>query len=163
MRAVGALVAMVGGAALAIQARINGQLGHVLGDGLFAALISFLVGLTILGGAVLAIPGLRAAAGEFAGSVRNRTLKPWQCLGGVAGAFYVTSQGLTVTILGVAVFTVAVVAGQVVSSLAVDRAGIGPGAAQPITGPRAIGATLAVIAVGIAVSDEFGSPEQLWL
>ena len=57
------------------------------------------------------------------------------------------------SILGVAVFTVAVVAGQVVSSLPVDRAGLGPGGPQPITLPRALGASLAVIAVIISVSD----------
>lgn len=39
----------------------------------------------------------------------------------------VISQGLTLGTIGVAVFTVGLVAGQTMSSLAVDRAGIGPG------------------------------------
>ncbi|MGQ0837619.1 DMT family transporter [Actinokineospora sp.] len=163
VRVVGAVLAAFGGVMLAVQSRVNGQLGSLLGDGLVAALISFLVGLVILSAAVAAVPVLRAGMARFVDSLRTRRLRPWQCLGGAAGACYVTSQGLTVSLLGVAVFTVAVVAGQVVSSLLVDRAGIGPGDAAPITPTRAVGAALAVVAVGVAVSDEFGTPAQLWL
>lgn len=162
-RPLGAVVATLGGVALAAQSRINGQLGTHLGDGLIAALISFSIGLVILVTAVVAMPNARAGVGRFREAISTRQLRPWQCLGGAAGAWYVTSQGLTVTLLGVAVFTVAVVAGQVVSSLLVDRAGIAPGDAQPITVTRGVGAALAVVAVGIAVSDEFGRPGHLWL
>jgi transporter family-2 protein len=162
-RAIGAVVAALGGVVLAGQARINGQLGRELGDGLIAALISFSVGFVIVACAVAVIPSARAGVRLFINSVKNRRLRLWQCLGGAAGAFYVTSQGLTVSLLGVAVFTVAVVAGQVVSSLFVDRAGLGPGDAMPITPTRALGAVLAAVAVVIAVSDEFDHPQHLWL
>jgi bacterial/archaeal transporter family-2 protein len=50
-----------------------------------------------------------------------------------------------------------------VSSLAVDRAGLGPGAPQPVTPARAAGAVLAVVAVVVAVSNKFGDPSSLWL
>ncbi|MGH3859886.1 DMT family transporter [Actinokineospora sp.] len=162
-RPLGAVVATLGGVVLAAQSRINGQLGSLLGDGLIAALISFAIGLVILVTAVVAMPTARAGVARFREAIATRQLRPWQCLGGAAGAWYVTSQGLTVTLLGVAVFTVAVVAGQVVSSLVVDRAGIAPGDAQAITVTRAVGAALAVMAVGIAVSDEFSRPGHLWL
>ncbi|HVK19929.1 MAG TPA: DMT family transporter [Actinokineospora sp.] len=162
-KSVGAVVAVLGGVVLALQARINGKLGGALGDGLLAAVISFVIGLVILATAVAALPSARAAVGRLTDRLRTGHLRPWQCLGGTAGAWYVTSQGLTVSLLGVAVFTVAVVAGQVVSSLVVDRAGLAPGVPQPITAPRAVGAALAVIAVGVAVSDEFGRPGHLWL
>ncbi|CRK59895.1 Putative inner membrane protein [Alloactinosynnema sp. L-07] len=159
----GAVVAVLGGVVLALQARINGELGSALGDGLIAAAISFAIGLVILASAVAATPATRAAVQRLIDGLRARRLRPWQCLGGTAGAWYVTSQGLTVSALGVAVFTVAVVAGQVVSSLAVDRAGLAPGEPQPITASRAFGAALAVVAVGVAVSDEFGRSGHLWL
>ena len=99
-----------------------------------------------------------------AGPCVRGQLRPWQLLGGTCGAFFVSTQGLTVSILGVAVFTVAVVAGQIVSSLPVDRAGLGPGGPQPITLPRAAGALLAVIAVIVSVSDHaaVGDPGGLW-
>ncbi|WP_233160642.1 DMT family transporter [Actinophytocola xanthii] len=139
--------------ALAVQGRINGQLGHLIHDGVFAALISFGTGTILLVAAVSSTPSARAGLRRLRSSVRGGRLRVWQCLGGACGAFLVTTQGLTVSILGVAVFTVAVVAGQVVASLVVDRQGVGPGGPQPVTPPRAVGALLAVVAVVIAVSD----------
>lgn len=159
----GLLAAFAGGAAVAVQARINGELAAGLGDGVIAAFISFGVGLVLLTPVVLLAPNARDAAGRVVRALRTRELRPWQCLGGAGGAWFVTTQGLTASALGVAVFTVAVVAGQVVSSLFVDRSGIGPSGPVAITGRRALGAALAVVAVGIAVSDEFGDPGALWL
>ena len=150
--------------ALAVQGRINGQLGHELHDGVFAALISFSVGSVLLVAAVPILPAARAGVGRLRESLRTRALRPWQVLGGSCGAFLVTMQGITVPLLGVAVFTVAVVAGQIVFSLPVDRAGLGPGGPQPITLPRALGALLAVTAVIISVSDHgtITNPGGLW-
>jgi bacterial/archaeal transporter family-2 protein len=153
LRAAGSALAGLGGVALAVQGRINGQLGDQLHDGIFAALVSFSVGSLLLLMALPILPAARAGVGRLREALRTRALRPWQLLGGSCGAFLVTGQGFTVPILGVAVFTVAVVAGQVVSSLPVDRAGLGPGGPQPITLPRALGASLAVIAVIISVSD----------
>jgi bacterial/archaeal transporter family-2 protein len=153
LRAAGAALAAVGGMALAVQGRINGQLGHELHDGLFAALISFSVGSVLLLCALPILPAARAGVGTLRKALRDQRIRPWQLLGGSCGAFVVTAQGVTVAYLGVAVFTVAVVAGQILSSLPVDRAGLGPGGPQPITLPRAAGALLAVIAVIISVLD----------
>ncbi len=156
VRVAGAALAAVGGVTLAVQGRVNGQLGHLMRDGVFAALISFGIGTVLLVAAVAVTPSARAGLGRLRNSVRGGLLRPWQCLGGTCGAFLVTTQGLTVTILGVAVFTISVVAGQVVASLFVDRAGLGPGAPQPVTPARAAGAALAVVAVAVAVSDHAG-------
>lgn len=153
LRAAGAALAALGGVALAGQGRVNGELGHQLHDGLFAALISTATGSFLLLTAVPILPAARAGVGRLREALRTRALRPWHLLGGMCGAFFVTTQGLTVSILGVAVFTIAVVAGQTVSGLALDRSGIGPGEPRPITLPRALGALLAVIAVIISVSD----------
>jgi bacterial/archaeal transporter family-2 protein len=153
LRAAGAALAALGGVALAGQGRVNGELGHQLRDGLFAALVSTAAGSFLLLMAVPILPAARAGVGRLREALRTRALRPWQLLGGTCGAFFVTTQGLTVSILGVAVFTIAVVAGQTVSGLALDRAGVGPGEAQSITPPRAVGALLAVTAVIISVSD----------
>ncbi|OLR90542.1 DMT family transporter [Actinokineospora bangkokensis] len=162
-RAAGAVAAAVGGVALAVQSRVNGELGTRLADGVLAALISFTGGLVVLAAVVAARPAGRAAARRWAGALRTGALKPWQCLGGAAGASFVSAQGLTASTLGIALFTVAGVGGQVVSSLVVDRSGFGPGEPRPVTPARAVGAALAVVAVGIAVSDRLGVPGQLWL
>lgn len=160
----GAALAAVGGVTLAVQGRVNGQLGHLIGDGVFAALFSFGIGAVLLVVAVAVTPSARAGLLRLRTSVRGGRLRVWQCLGGACGAWMVTTQGLTVSILGVAVFTVAAVAGQVVASLWVDRRGIGPGAAQPVTPLRAAGAAIAVVAVVVAVSGHgsSGAPGGLW-
>jgi transporter family-2 protein len=164
LRAAGAALAAVGGMALAVQGRINGQLGHELHDGLFAALISFSVGSLLLLTVLPILPAARAGVGRLRKGLRDQRIRPWQLLGGTCGAFIVTSQGITVAHLGVAVFTVAVVAGQILSSLPVDRAGLGPGGPQPITLPRAAGASLAVVAVIVSVLDHgtVNSSGGLW-
>ncbi|WP_341721131.1 DMT family transporter [Micromonospora sp. FIMYZ51] len=154
---------MVGGVAVASQSRINGELGAHLGDGIAAAVVSFGLGLLLL--AVLAPASRHGRRGLRAlrDALTNGTLRPWQCLGGACGAFLVATQGATVGSLGVAVFTVAVVAGQSGSSLAVDRAGIGPAGRQPVTAARLGGAVLTVAAVLLAVGDRLGDPAILGL
>jgi transporter family-2 protein len=156
----GLVLAVVAGVAIAVQSRINGELGHRIGDGIAAAVVSFGSGLILLLFlAGRARPGLRA----LRAALRDGSLLWWQCLGGVCGAFLVAAQGLTVASLGVAVFSVAMVAGQTSSSLAVDRAGLVPGGPHPVTRNRALGAFLCVVAVVIAVADRFGDPKALGL
>lgn len=157
------VIAMLGGLALSVQARINGQLGDQLGDGVLAALISFGTGLILLVILVPAIPAGRRGLSRLVTAFRAGTLHWWLCLGGVCGAFLVSAQGLTITSLGVAVFTVAVVGSQVVSGLAVDRAGVGPAGAQRLTWPRLLGAAIAVLAVFASVSGEFEQAGGSWL
>lgn len=81
----------------------------------------------------------------------------------MCGAFLVAAQGLTVATLGVAVFTVAVVAGQTASGLAVDQAGVGPMGHQAVSPTRLVGAALTVLAVLLAVHDRLGDPKTLAL
>ena len=162
-RVAGAALAAIGGICLAVQGRINGQLGHQLHDGVFAALISTGLGLVVLVGAVAAVRAARKGGARLMAGLRAGRLRWWQCLGGVSGAYIIAAQGITITSLGVAVFTVAVVAGMVASGLAVDRAGLGPGDPRPVTAPRAFAAVLAVVAVLVAVSNKFGNPAGLWL
>lgn len=162
-RAIATAVTVVVGLAMAGQARINGQLATDIGDGVLAAVLSFGGGLLILLVLALALPGMRRGLRRVAGAVREQRLSPWHLLGGVCGAFLVVSQGLAVGVLGVAVFTVAVVAGQTTSGLLVDRAGIGPGGARPVTPLRVLGAALALGAVLLSVAERLGAPAALAL
>jgi bacterial/archaeal transporter family-2 protein len=156
----GVALAVVAGAGMAVQARINGELGRRLDSGIAAATISFGIGLILL---LCAVRWIRPGLLRVRQALRDGSLRWWQCLGGVCGAFLVATQGLTVATLGVAVFTVAVVAGQSASSLAVDRAGLVPGGKRPVTGHRAWGAAFCVIAVVISVSDRLGDAKALGL
>ncbi|MFN2495595.1 MAG: DMT family transporter [Pseudonocardiaceae bacterium] len=171
-RSVGTALTVGLGMAMAVQARINGELGRQIGDGFVAALLSFLGGLVLLVLLAVTWPGMRRGLGRVRAALRDQRsphhhrqpyqLRPYHLLGGICGALLVTSQGVTVATVGVAVFTVAVVAGQAVSSLLVDRAGVGPGGPQAITVARVIGAALALAAVVLAVSDRLGAPADLW-
>ncbi|MCP9621872.1 DMT family transporter [Nocardia otitidiscaviarum] len=147
------------GAAVAGQARINGELGERLGDGVAAAVISFGTGLVVLGVAFALSGRLRAGVGEVRRALVSGGLRWWQLLGGLCGAFFVACQGLTVAAIGVTAFTVAVVAGQLVSSLAVDRFGIGPAGRTPVTALRAGGAGLALAAVLLSVAGRDGGSD----
>ena len=162
-RVAGVGLATVSGIAVAVQSRINGELGVRLVDGIAAAVVSFGLGLLVLLVVVPATPGGRRGLAALRVALRHGSLRPWQCLGGVCGALLVATQGLTIGTLGVAVFTVAVVAGQSGSSLLVDRAGIGPTGRQPVTPYRLVGAALTVLAVLLAVSDRLGDPGALAL
>ncbi|MGW5667405.1 DMT family transporter [Micromonospora sp. NPDC003776] len=162
-RIAGVGLATASGLAVAVQSRINGELGVRLADGIAAAVVSFGLGLLILLVLVPATPGGRRGLAALRSALRDGSLRPWQCLGGVCGAFLVATQGLTIGTLGVAVFTVAVVAGQSGSSLLVDRAGIGPTGRQPVTPNRLVGAVLTVVAVVLAVGDRLGDPAALAL
>ncbi|MFF0532165.1 DMT family transporter [Nocardia amikacinitolerans] len=146
------------GAGVAVQARVNGALGVRLHDGIAAATVSFGTGLLLLAVAFLLSARLRAGLGDVRAALDDRTLRWWQLLGGLFGAFFVACQGLTVAAIGVTAFTVAVVAGQLASSLVVDRLGLAPSGATPVTALRLGGALLAVGAVFVAVADRPGAP-----
>jgi transporter family-2 protein len=168
----GLSAAFVIGVLLAIQSRLNGELGSRLGDGLTAALISFGSGLIILLIVAALVPRVRRALGRVWHAIRlpsgstaggRSGLRWWQCIGGIAGAFLVATQSITVAVVGVAVFSVAVVAGQAVTSLVVDRLGFGPAGPQQYTPLRLVGACVALVAVVIAVSDRLNHPSGLSL
>lgn len=162
-RTAGVVVVVGIGVAVAVQARINGELARRIDDGPVAALLSFLGGLLLLVLLAAAVPSMRTGLRCVRSALVARRLRPHHLLGGIFGAYLVTTQGLTVAAIGVAVFTVAVVAGQAASSLLVDRAGLGPGGRQPISPPRVLGAALALAAVVLAMSDRLGAPQSLWL
>ncbi|WP_279587055.1 DMT family transporter [Amycolatopsis arida] len=159
-------LAATSGLAMAAQARINGQLGVELHDGLLAAVISFGGGLLVLLLALVVSAGMRTGVRRIAAAVRGGSLRPWQCLGGVGGAMFVAGQSVTVGVLGVSLFTVGVVAGQTMSGLAVDRAGLGPAGPQALSRPRVLGGLLTLVAVALSVAgglDLPGGPDGLWL
>ena len=155
--------ALLCGALVAIQSRINGELGSQLGDGFTAAAISFGSGLIILTVALGIAPAGRRGLARVREALRTHRIHWWYVCGGAAGSFLVLSQGLSAAALGVALFTVAVVAGQTISGLVLDRVGIGPGGRRPLTAARLVGALLALAAVTWAVSAQFGGSAPVWL
>lgn len=157
LRVIAIIAAIVVGALTAIQSRMNGGLAAIMHNGFEAAVVSFGSGFIILTVLLVLMPGIRRGLARIPAAIRSGELRWWQILGGLLGGTFVAIQSSTVPILGVAVFTVAVVAGQSTNSLVVDRIGLGPAGRQAISGARVLAALLAVIAVAIAVSDRFAS------
>ncbi|MFI9507703.1 DMT family transporter [Nocardia sp. NPDC052566] len=145
------------GAGVAVQGRINGALGARLHDGIAAAVISFGVGFLVLMVALASSGRLRAGVVRARRAVAAGELRWWQLLGGLCGAYFVACQGLTVAAIGVTAFTVAVVAGQLVSSLLVDRLGLAPSGRTPVTALRLAGAVLGILAVSLAAAGRSGA------
>ncbi|MER1997620.1 MAG: DMT family transporter [Arthrobacter sp.] len=150
--AVGLPLALASGVAIPAQSRINGALGVALDDSLAAALVSFGTGLAVMILVTAVFPRGRAGFRQILPALRERRFPRIYILAGVIGAWFVLTQTLTIAVLGVAVFTVATVAGQTLTGLVVDRMGIGPGGKKTLTLMRVVGAVLTIAAVAWAVS-----------
>lgn len=144
-------LAVVAGATLAAQARVNGALRERLGAAVVTALVSFLAGSVALVAAALVTGRWRAAS-----RLRHGT-RWWWWLGGLAGAALVASSAAAVPAVGVALTSVAIVAGSTTGSLVVDRAGLSPRGRQPLTAPRVAGAALAVAGLLVGAVGRHGS------
>jgi transporter family-2 protein len=147
--------AVVSGAFVALQQRINGDLGHDLGDPLVAAVVSFGTGLFLMCLLVLR-PSARANLPHVA------TVPWWRRTGGLGGASLVFVGATAAPRIGVAILTVCLVAGSVVGALLVDRAGLAPGGHRPLTAPRILGAGLCLVAIVIS-SAEGARTASPWL
>lgn len=156
----GSALGVLIGALVAIQGRANAALARDLGDAIGGAALGFILGWVIITVAVVAGPQHRRALAAIPGLVRGKQLAWWLCLGGLGGATLVASQGFAVPVLGVSLFTVALVAGQTTSSLEVDRLGLGPGGRLALTRTRVAAAVISLVAVAVA-ADPFGTSLHL--
>lgn len=132
------------------QSSINSELNIYTENPLITALINFTTGLIVLALMMIFNRAIRNGFFSIPRLVRDGKLKRWQLIGGLSGAFFVASQSSLVQVVGVAIFTVAAVAGQTSAALLVDKSGIGPAGKQPVT-PMRVGAAILGI-VGVLVS-----------
>lgn len=142
--------ALAVGVMVALQSRINAALSEQVGGGILSASISFGTGLVLVAVIVASRADYRRSAASLPRLLRTQRLRGWQLLGGIGGAWLVTTQGIVVTVVGVTTFTIAVVAGQVTGSLLVDRFGLSPAGRMAITGNRALAAAVAFVAVALS-------------
>lgn len=136
----------------AFQARANGTLAGAVGSGIEAAAFSFAVGLTLLTIIGLTVSRVRRGLVTLVKAIRGGTQPTWIALGGISGALFITTQSLSVPVIGVALFSVALVGGQITASLLVDSRGWSPRGRQPISFSRIIAAVLGLGAVAAAAS-----------
>ena len=133
------------------QSSINSELNTYTENPLITALINFTTGLMVLSVMMIFSSPIRQGFISIPRLVREGRLKRWQLFGGLSGAFFVASQSSLVQVIGVAIFTVAAVAGQTSAALLVDKAGIGPAGKQPVTLMRIGAAILGVVGVLVSV------------
>jgi transporter family-2 protein len=144
------VITFVASIIITAQSSVNSELNSYTENALVTALINFASGLLILSAMMIFSGSIRQGFISIPRLVREGRLKRWQLFGGLSGAFFVASQSNLVQVIGVAIFTVAAVAGQTSAALLVDKAGIGPAGKQPVTVAR-IGAAIMGI-VGVLVS-----------
>jgi transporter family-2 protein len=147
------LLAAISGVMIALQARANGELSHRLGNGVEAALVSFGSGLLIITVIAIFSPTIKEGARNLRGAVARKELPKWTLFAGALGGSFVAVQTHIVPLIGVAIYSVASIAGQTAASLVVDRIGLTGGGKKKITPRRITAAFFTVFAVFISVFD----------
>ena len=147
------ILAAISGAMIALQARANGELSAALDNGVEAALISFGSGLLIIAIVALFSPSIKEGARHLKASVKSKEIPLWTLFAGALGGTFVAIQTHVVPVIGVAIYSVASIAGQTAASLLVDRLGITGGGKKHITFRRLAAALFTVFAVFISVFD----------
>jgi len=138
---------------IALQARANGELSHRLNNGLEAALVSFGSGLIIIAAIAAFNPAIKEGIRNLRMAVSNKEISRWKLLAGALGGSFVAIQTNIVPLIGVAIYSVASIAGQTAMSLFVDRIGLTGGGKKLISRRRIAAAVLTVLAVLVSVFD----------
>ena len=147
------LLAALSGILIALQARANGELSHQLGNGLQAALVSFGSGLIIIVFISLFSPSIKEGIHNLRGAVQEKKIARWKLSAGMLGGTWVAVQTHIVPLIGVAIFSVASIAGQATASLIVDRIGLTGGGKKLLSKRRVAAALITVLAVLLSVLD----------
>jgi len=147
------LLAALSGMLISLQARANGELSLRLDNGLQAAFISFSSGLLII--AIISVfnPTIKNGARRLRAAVAAKEIAPWTLFAGALGGAFVAVQTQIVPLIGVAIYSVASIAGQSATSLVVDRIGLTGGGKKPISPRRIAAAIVTVLAVFVSVLD----------
>jgi bacterial/archaeal transporter family-2 protein len=144
MKMIFPLLAFIGGIAIAFQDKINGGLGKKIGiiEGAFTSFstgaLTLLIMIIFFGkGNLLAIS----------------TVPKWQLIGGVLGAFYVTTMVLVVPKIGVTTTIISVIIGQILVAMIIDHFGLLGGMRIPINGKKLVAIFLFFISVYLIVNE----------
>jgi len=126
-----------------------------MGDSLEAAIVSFTTGLLFVTVITLFRKDVRSGFRQIFSAVNLKLLPSWRLGAGALGASFVAMQTYAVPIAGVALFTVASLAGQTGISLWVDHVGLAGGSRVIITKRRVIAAIITILAVVVSTWDRF--------
>ncbi|MFY8027511.1 MAG: DMT family transporter [Aquiluna sp.] len=147
--------AVIGGSFMAMQARANSGLGQEIGSGIFAALVSFSVGLIIIGVFTLVVKKNRTALSQTINKLSTGDIPWFFILAGSIGGFFVIMQGVVAGIVGIALFSIGVVAGSAIAALVLDGYGLF-GLTRRAIGLKRIAGILVAL-TGLMIASDLGS------
>jgi bacterial/archaeal transporter family-2 protein len=122
-RSVFILLALAAGCLMAVQARINSFVATDLGDSITAGAVVFAAGFVTMAAAAALTRAARRSVRVMWGQLRRRELPRYLLLSGPAGMLGVLAQTTTVQVIGVALFSLSFILGQMVASTSIDHFG----------------------------------------
>lgn len=138
--------AFCAGSAISLQAAINTQLASAMGGNtLVAALVSFSIGTIALACIALGKGGLSAAL------VSLPTQPVWRFAGGLLGAAAIFCTVLLAPRVGLANMLAFVIAGQLLTSLAIDHFGLVGVLTRQVSGIKLAGALVMLLGVSLTL------------
>ena len=147
-------LAALSGVMIAFQARANGELSYRLDNAPQAALVSFSSGLFFITIYAIFSPKIKEGIKRLRSAVSSGEIPKIRLLAGSLGGAFVALQTSVVPLIGVALYSVASIAGQSAVSLLVDRIGLTGGGVKLISPRRIAAAVITVIAVLVSVIDK---------
>ena len=147
-------LAALSGVMIALQARANGELSYRLVNAPQAALVSFSSGLFFITIYAIFSPKIKEGIRRLKAAVSSGEIPKTRLLAGSLGGAFVALQTSVVPLIGVALYSVASIAGQSAVSLLVDRIGLTGGGVKLISPRRIAAAFITVIAVLVSVLDK---------
>ena len=130
------MLALLGGMLFPVQTALNAQLGRFIGGALPATIVSFVVGLTALSAVYLATSRVPL---DWA---LVRDIPPVLFVGGLLGATFLGLSVYLIPRIGSGTLLCLVVAGQILTALAIDAFGLFGLATRDLSPARIIGALL---------------------
>ena len=127
------------GACLSLQPPINAVMARTLGSPLLAATISIAISLVLM---VVVWLTLGKGVGDL---TQIKALPWWVTIGGIVGVVFVAGGVVIAPVLGVALFFVCVVAGQLLGSTLADQFGAFGMQVKPINMMKLLGLGLVLI------------------
>ncbi|WP_243230025.1 DMT family transporter [Microbacterium sp. CIAB417] len=153
--------AVLGGSGVAFQA---GLMGDVAAErsALPTSTAMFLIGTFVLAVAVLCTPRARVALLRLPATARRHRIAGRDLLNGLGGAATIIVQAVAVGPLGVAMFTLGMIGGQIGGGLALDAIGA-TGRRIPIGPVRLLSGALVLIAVALSSANGAEAPSPVML
>lgn len=111
-------IVFIAGAMLPLQAGINSHLARFSGSTLWASAISFMIG------CILLIAVNLAFRTNIPNMLQLREAPLWAWAGGLLGAFFVTAMAVFAPKLGASTLIALVIAGQLLTAIALDHFGL---------------------------------------